>query len=126
MQFHQPAFAPTAPFLSANPHFSANQPFPAYTDDFVQLITEHAIAFHEKKLGQLFCDDSAQQIIDMLLSECRNAGAELRLNTEVGKIAAAVEDGYHVETSGGVIACIRWSSLQAAFDTEDWGDPFWL
>ena len=91
-------------FLSANPHFCKSA-FSRYTqDDFVQLITEHAIAFHEKKLGQLFCDDSAQQIIDMLLSECRNAGAELRLNTEVGKITA-VDAGYHVETSGGVIAC---------------------
>ena len=72
-----------AAFLSNNGHFCKSA-FTRYTqDDFVQLVTKHQIAFHEKKLGQLFCDDSAQQIIDMLLDECKAAGAELRLNTKV-------------------------------------------
>ncbi|MEC7650512.1 MAG: NAD(P)/FAD-dependent oxidoreductase, partial [Pseudomonadota bacterium] len=55
-----------AAFLSHNRHFCKSA-FTRYTqDDVVQLVTQHQIAFHEKKLGQLFCDDSAQQIIDML------------------------------------------------------------
>ena len=73
-------------FLSGNRHFCKSA-FSRYTqDDFVQLVTRHQIAFHEKKLGQLFCDDSAQQIIDMLVDECEGAGAELRLNTAVTDI----------------------------------------
>ena len=67
-----------AAFLSHNRHFCKSA-FNRYTqDDFVQLVTRHQIAFHEKKLGQLFCDDSAQQIIDMLLDECReNLGSRV-------------------------------------------------
>ncbi len=95
--------SPTA-FLSNNRHFCKSA-FTRYTqDDFVQLVTQHQIAFHEKKLGQLFCDDSAQQIIDMLLAECRDAGAELRLNTVV-KHVEATADGYHVDTGDKQIAC---------------------
>ena len=93
-----------AAFLSNNRHFCKSA-FTRYTqDDFVQLVTAHHIAFHEKKLGQLFCDDSAQQIIDMLLDECRDAGAELRLNTCVDSVEATA-DGYLVETPTSRIAC---------------------
>ena len=94
-----------AAFLSNNRHFCKSA-FTRYTqDDFVQLVTRHQIAFHEKKLGQLFCDDSAQQIIDMLLAECAGAGAELRLRTSVGGIAALPDGGYRVEASCGVVEC---------------------
>ena len=93
-----------AAFLSNNRHFCKSA-FTRYTqDDFVQLVTQHQIAFHEKKLGQLFCDDSAQQIIDMLLDECRDAGAELRLNTGVQRVESAT-DGYLVDTGDGQISC---------------------
>ena len=93
-----------AAFLSNNRHFCKSA-FTNYTqDDFVQLVTQHQIAFHEKKLGQLFCDDSAQQIIDMLLAECHDAGAELRLNTAVNKVEAT-DDGYRVHTAGATISC---------------------
>ena len=93
-----------AAFLSNNRHFCKSA-FSRYTqDDFVQLVTEHQIAFHEKKLGQLFCDDSAQQIIDMLLAECGNAGAELRLNTGVERVEATT-DGYLVDTGATTISC---------------------
>ena len=96
--------ASPAAFLSDNLHFCKSA-FTRYTqDDFVQLVTQHQIAFHEKKLGQLFCDDSAQQIIDMLLAECRNAGAELRLGTSVQSVRS-VEDGFHLQTDGGNISC---------------------
>tara|TARA_B100001093_G_scaffold502660_1_gene555942 strand:+ start:436 stop:1617 length:1182 start_codon:yes stop_codon:yes gene_type:complete len=93
-----------AAFLSNNPHFCKSA-FTRYTqDDFVQLVTEHQIAFHEKKLGQLFCDGSAQQIIDMLLAECRDAKAELRLNTSVISVSVC-EYGYDLQTSGGDVTC---------------------
>ena len=96
--------ASPAAFLSDNLHFCKSA-FTRYTqDDFVQLVTQHQIAFHEKKLGQLFCDDSAQQIIDMLLAECRNAGTELRLGTSVQSVRS-VEDGFHLQTDGGNISC---------------------
>ena len=93
-----------AAFLSNNRHFCKSA-FTRYTqDDFVRLVTQHQIAFHEKKLGQLFCDDSAQQIIDMLLDECRDAGAELRLNTSVRHIEATA-NGYLVDTGNTEISC---------------------
>ena len=93
-----------AAFLSNNPHFCKSA-FTNYTqDDFVQLVTQHQIAFHEKKLGQLFCDDSAQQIIDMLLAECHDAGAELRLNTAVQRVEAT-DNGYLVHTDNDTISC---------------------
>ena len=93
-----------AAFLSHNRHFCKSA-FTRYTqDDFVQLVTQHQIAFHEKKLGQLFCDDSAQQIIDMLLDECKVAGAELRLNTKVLSIEAS-GDGYLIDLGNAQIQC---------------------
>ncbi len=95
--------APTA-FLSGNRHFCKSA-FSRYTqDDFIALVKQHGIAFHEKKLGQLFCDDSAQQIIDMLLAECRDAQAELRLNTSVSAVSVSAQ-GYHLQTSGGDVTC---------------------
>ena len=84
-------------FLSGNRHFCKSA-FSRYTqDDFVQLVTRHQIAFHEKKLGQLFCDDSAQQIIDMLVDECEGTGTELRLNTAVTNIRKTA-NGFTVRT----------------------------
>jgi len=64
-------------FISANPHF-AKSALAAYTPaDFIQLIDKHRIAYHEKTLGQLFCDGSAQQIVCMLEAECRGAGIRI-------------------------------------------------
>ncbi len=76
-------------FLSANPHFckSALSRFTQW--DFLDLVQRHGISWHEKTLGQLFCDDSAKQIIEMLLAECRAAGAEVWLQTEIGEISHA-------------------------------------
>ena len=79
----------TAPdrFLSDNPHF-AKSALSRYTQwDFVDLVGRHGIAWHEKTLGQLFCDGSARQIVAMLLEECRKGGVEIRLSTPVGEIA---------------------------------------
>lgn len=68
-------------FISQNPHFavSALQRFSA--EDFIAMVKKHNIAFHEKTLGQLFCDFSSQQIIDMLLTECKEGGVDILLET---------------------------------------------
>jgi predicted Rossmann fold flavoprotein len=78
----------TAPenFLSQNPHF-AKSALARFTPlDFLDLVNRHRIAWHEKTLGQLFCDGKAGQIVDMLLAEMRAAGAELRLGITVGAV----------------------------------------
>lgn len=73
-------------FLCQNPHF-AKSALSRYTQwDFISLVSEYGIAWHEKTLGQLFCDDTAKDIIAMLRSEMDKAGAQLWLKTEVGNI----------------------------------------
>lgn len=74
-------------FLSANPHF-AKSALARYTQwDFLDLVNAHGIAWHEKTLGQLFCDTSAREIIAMLLAEVDKAGAQLWLKTSVVEVA---------------------------------------
>ena len=81
-------------FISANPHF-AKSALAAYTPaDFIRLVEKHAIAYHEKTLGQLFCDGSAQQIVSMLESECREAGVQILTNLGVENVAH--KDRFHV------------------------------
>ncbi len=76
-------------FLSENPHF-AKSALSRYTQwDFLALVEAHGIAWHEKTLGQLFCDGSARQIVAMLLDECRKGGVEIRLSTPIGEIGHA-------------------------------------
>lgn len=95
--------ASPANYLSRNPHFCKSA-LKQYTQfDFIELVQRHGIPFHEKKLGQLFCDDSAQDIIDMLLNECAEGGVDLKSGTEVLKISAG-DGGYAVGTSLGVYA----------------------
>ncbi|MBU2357459.1 MAG: NAD(P)/FAD-dependent oxidoreductase [Alphaproteobacteria bacterium] len=73
-------------FISKNPHF-AKSALSRYTQhDFIALVASHRIAYHEKKLGQLFCDGSAKQIVQMLRDEMARAGADLWLDTTVGEI----------------------------------------
>jgi predicted flavoprotein YhiN len=73
-------------FLSANPHF-AKSALARYTPaDFVRLVEKHRIPYHEKKSGQLFCDRAASDITTMLEQECRDAGVEILVNTEVNEI----------------------------------------
>src|SRR5947209_10644386 len=74
-------------FISANPHF-AKSALARYTPaDFIALVEKHGIAYHEKTLGQLFCDGSAQQIVTMLESECHQAGARILTNLSVENVA---------------------------------------
>ena len=91
--------ASAANFISANPHF-AKSALARYTPaDFVALVERHGIAYHEKKLGQLFCDGSARQIINMLLAECSDAGVEIRCSCRVRRVEQA--DKFSVETDQG-------------------------
>ena len=86
-------------FLSANPHFCKSA-LARYTPlDFVALVKRHGIAYHEKKLGQLFCDGSAQQIIDLLLNECSDAGVVIRCDCTVTSITK--EQEFEVQTNQG-------------------------
>ncbi|WP_026942213.1 BaiN/RdsA family NAD(P)/FAD-dependent oxidoreductase [Hellea balneolensis] len=85
-------------FISQNPHF-AKSALSRYTPyDFIDLVERYKIDFHEKTKGQLFCDGRSQQIIDMLLAECDNAGNEIRLSTEVLGIEK-FESGFVVTTN---------------------------
>lgn len=91
-------------FLSDNPRFCISA-LASYTQaDFIALVNRHNIAWHEKTLGQLFCDGSAQQIIDMLLAECAAAGATIRLETKI-KAVEKTATGFRVETGKGPLQC---------------------
>src|SRR5665213_3933000 len=84
-----------ANFLSDNPRF-CNSALSGYTQrDFIALVESHGIAWHEKTRGQLFCDGSSRQIVDLLLQECRKAGAQLRLGVRISAIQK-VEGGFAV------------------------------
>src|ERR1700761_5466968 len=73
-------------FLSANPHF-AKSALARYTpQDFLALVNKHGITWHEKTLGQLFCDHSSREILDMLLAECNKAGVEIFLGVRTEQI----------------------------------------
>ena len=73
-------------FLSANPHF-AKSALARYTPaDFIRMVERHGIAYHEKTLGQLFCDRSAQQIVDLLMRECADAGVRVLLSAAVREV----------------------------------------
>ncbi|TAJ05501.1 NAD(P)/FAD-dependent oxidoreductase [Pectobacterium versatile] len=105
-------YAEPAAYLSHNPHFCKSA-LARYTQwDFISLVNSHRIAYHEKTLGQLFCDDSAQQIVDMLVTECERANVTLRLRSEVTSVEKS-DDRFTVQLSNGtafqseslVVAC---------------------
>ena len=98
-------------FLSENPHFCVSA-LSRYTPaDFIALVDAHGIAWHEKTLGQLFCDGPAQQIIDMLLAEAGEAGVTIQSATAINGVTKKA-DGFHLDTDHGtynsrslVVAC---------------------
>jgi predicted Rossmann fold flavoprotein len=86
-------------FTSANPHFCKSA-LARYTPaDFLSLVEKHGIAYHEKKLGQMFCDGSSQQIIDLLLRECADAGVEIRCRCQVLEVQR--NNAFQVESNQG-------------------------
>ena len=92
----------TAPtnFLSANPHFCKSALARFTPAHFIAMVERHGIAYHEKELGQLFCDDSSKQIVAMLLAECDDANVRIDTNCRVESIEAA-DAGYRLHTSLG-------------------------
>src|SRR5271156_6281251 len=86
-------------FLSANPHFCKSA-LSRYTErDFIAMVERHRIRYHEKTLGQLFCDGSAREILAMLLAECQAAGVDLRVGQQVTAVTRA--DRFRIETNRG-------------------------
>lgn len=93
-----------ANFLSQNPKFCVSA-LRRYTPrDFIAMVDRHRIAWHEKTLGQLFCDDSAKQIIRMLLDEMEAVGVELRLQTAVDRVMKT-DAGFDLAIGGTVVRC---------------------
>jgi len=97
-------------FLSSNPHFCKSA-LAQYTQfDFIDLVDRHGIAYHEKKLGQLFCDHSAKDIIAMLTQECQDAGVDMALGTNVESIEKSDQNldggndgGWRVSSDQGIV-----------------------
>src|SRR5881397_4198383 len=84
-------------FVSANPSFHKSALARYTPEDFIRMVSRHRIAYHEKKLGQLFCDGTSQQIINMLLNECDAAGVPIQTNCSV----RGIEKG-----AGFRVACV--------------------
>jgi len=95
----------TKAFICNNSHFvkSALSRFTAW--DFIDLIERHGVAFHERDHGQLFCDDSAKDIVDMLHTECEWAGVKIQLRTDILSIDKDAEGLFHLTTNQGDYRC---------------------
>ncbi|MGV1829231.1 NAD(P)/FAD-dependent oxidoreductase [Agrobacterium vitis] len=91
-------------YLSSNPHFAKSALARFTPADFIAMVERHRIGWHEKTLGQLFCDDSAKDIIRMLLEEMRAAGARLHMQIDIRAVEKTL-DGFRVETSEGAMTC---------------------
>ena len=91
-------------YLCQNPHFTKSALSRYSAQDFIELVDRHGLNYHHKTLGQLFCDDSAQDIVDILMTECEWAGVNTAMRSEV--IAISKNDtGYLVQTSGESYQC---------------------
>jgi hypothetical protein len=86
-------------FYSANPHFAKSALARYEPSDFIALVEKHHIPYHEKTLGQLFCDRSAQDIVELLETECRAAGVQITLNSNIQEVWRA--DEFVVGTESG-------------------------
>lgn len=91
-------------FLCNNPHFCKSA-LSRYTQwDFISLVAEYGIAYHEKTLGQLFCDESAADIVNLLVSECRKANVEITTRCEILSVSKT-DEGFALNTSMGNYEC---------------------
>jgi predicted Rossmann fold flavoprotein len=91
-----------ANFLSANPHFCKSALARYGPLDFIALVQKHRIRYHEKELGQLFCDESASAIVEMLRAECAHAGVRIAVKCTVGAVAKT-DAGFALATSTGPV-----------------------
>src|SRR6202049_4427843 len=82
-------------FLSSNPHFAKSALAPSPPADFIALVEKHHIPYHEKTLGQLFCDRSARDILGMLEEECSAAGVSIFLNTKIQEVKRTTDFAVH-------------------------------
>src|SRR5476651_780043 len=88
-------------FLSSNPDFCKSALARYTPDDFLALVEKHGIAYHEKKLGQLFCDGSSREIVEMLKRECADAGVEIKTGADVTAVRRFDTDGsFEIDTPG--------------------------
>ncbi len=91
-------------YLSANPHFCKSA-LARYTQwDFIAMVERHGIAWHEKELGQLFCDESSKQIVKMLLDECAAAGVRIETDCTIEQVRRDA-DGFALNTTHGSQRC---------------------
>jgi predicted Rossmann fold flavoprotein len=98
-------------FLCRNPHFTKSA-LARYTQrDFIELVERHGVEYEERDHGQLFCTDSAKEIVRVLLTECEWAGVTLQLPTEILSVNSRAGGGFALQTSRGVLSC---SSLVVA------------
>ncbi len=88
-------------FLSNNPHFCKSALAGFSQHDFIAMVAARGIAYHEKRLGQLFCDGSAREILEMLVGDCTSAGVQLQLGRRITDISKT--DSFRIETEAGVI-----------------------
>ncbi len=91
-------------YLCQNPHFVKSALSRYSSQDFIDLVDRHGLAYHHKTLGQLFCDDSAQDIVDILMTECEWAGVTIKLRNEVLSVSKN-ELGYLVKTNEASYQC---------------------
>ena len=97
-------YASPANYLSANPHFCKSA-LSRYTQwDFIALVAQYGIPYHEKTLGQLFCDESAKDIVDMLQQECDKAGVQIALSQTITEVNA-IDSGYQLFTHTQQLKC---------------------
>lgn len=97
--------ASPAQYLSQNPHFHKSALGRYRPQDFIALVEKHGIAYHEKTLGQLFCDGSSKQIIEMLLNECAAAKVEIRLETALQDITPLAAGGFRCKAGDAPLHC---------------------
>lgn len=96
--------ASPANYLSSNPHFCRSALARYSPRDFIALVESHRIAYHEKELGQLFCDDSSRQIVAMLLAECEQAGVRIATGCSIEQVTVHDGGGYVVHSAHGAFA----------------------
>ena len=89
-------------FISANPHFAKSALARYSPEEFIRMVEHHGIAYHEKELGQLFCDLSAKLIVQMLVDECRQAGARIEVDCVVSRVDRT-GNGFALETNRGPV-----------------------
>jgi predicted Rossmann fold flavoprotein len=91
-------------YICQNPHFIKSALSRYSAQDFIELVERHGVNYHHKTLGQLFCDDSAKDIVDVLMTECDWAGVDVKMRNEVLSVTKT-DSGYQVQTTEASYSC---------------------